>query len=371
LLKDVNEAIEYTLGVLPALPDRDTWVIPQSGGKDSRATAQVTLALIRDGRLSPPRRLIFPLADTLLEFERFDVQAKAALQDLSDEATALGIEAHSFVTVPIPQQDFWVRILGYGFVPPTSRMRSCTDLLKITPIRKILRRFGWADAPLLLGVRRGESGRRDEILSCTVGGECGPDHLYLKLKQRASSAQKAVAPILTWGLCAVWDWLRLAAPGYGFDNTALVDLYGPDGDLRYGCWCCPLIFQDRSGAYLAQTDPKMGELVRFGDTVLRRGGAAWQSQNRELFPGANGRLKDGRLSLDFCRRLFDWLLAFEARWDYPLLSDWQKGMIRAIWAWRESLPDVQRGIKGQLPLPFEDIVGVQERALHPEGPVIV
>jgi hypothetical protein len=62
---------------------------------------------------------------------------------------------------------------------------------------------------------------------------------------------------------------------------------------------------------------------------------------------------------------------FEARWDYPLLSDWQKGMIRAIWAWRESLPDVQRGIEGQLSLPFEDIVGVQERALRPKAPVTV
>jgi DNA sulfur modification protein DndC len=352
-IQDVGTAIEYSLDILSHL-EAETWLIPQSGGKDSRATAQVALALIEDGRLAPPQRMVFYLADTLLEFERFIVQARWALGDLVAKAKSLGIEAHSFVTVPIPQDGFWVRIIGYGFVPPTARMRSCTDKLKISPPRKILKRRGWDKAPLLLGVRLGESQRRDKILSCSTGGECGPDRLYLKLKQRASSAQRAIAPIRAWRTCAVWDFLTLIAPRYGFDNDELVELYGPGGDLRYGCWCCPLIYEDRAGEYLAQEDPKVGELVRFTDSILRPGGAAWQTQNRELCLSANGsgELSDGRLSLDFCRQLFAWMLDFEARWSYPLLPAWQKQMIQAVWAWRESLTGVQAGIQGQLSLKF-------------------
>jgi DNA sulfur modification protein DndC len=240
IIRDVNAAIEYTQDVLSRIPDRETWCIPQSGGEDSRATAQVTLALIEQGRVQAPRRMVFYMADTLLEFERFIAQAKVSLQSLKDKATSLGIEAHTFITMPLPQDDYWVRILGYGFVPPTAHMRTCTDKLKIVPPAKILRRLGWDNAPILLGVRRGESDRRDAILSCTLGGECGPDYQYLRLIRRASSAQKAVAPIKAWGTCAVWDWLVLKAPEYGFDNSELADLYGPDGSLRYGCWCCPL-----------------------------------------------------------------------------------------------------------------------------------
>lgn len=348
---DVDVAMQYSLGVLSQIGGAETWVIPQSGGKDSRTVAQVVLALIEEGRLAPPQRIVFYLADTLLEFERFIAQARRGLGDLAAKARELGIETHSFITVPIPQDDFWVRIIGYGFVPPTPAMRTCTDKLKIAPPRRILRRFAWDGAPLLLGVRQGESRRRDAVLSCQAGGECGPDYLYVQLRRRASSAQRAVAPILTWRTCAVWDWLTLQAPQHGFDNGELAEVYGP-GNLRYGCWCCPLIYRDRAGEYLAQTDAKIGELVRFTDSILRPGGAAWQTQNRELFPARNGGVRDGRLSLDFCRRIFTWMLDFEARWDHPLLSRWQKQTIQAVWAWRESLTGIQAGIRGQLALPL-------------------
>lgn len=344
----VDRAVAHSLSTLSRI-EGDTWIIPQSGGKDSRTTGQMVLALIEDGRLSPPARLVFYLADTLMEFASFDVQARAGLTDLADKAKKLGIETHGFTTMPIPQDDFWVRIVGYGFVPPTAKMRTCTDKLKITPPRKILRQHGWAEAPLLLGVRRGESDRRDEILSCTGGGECGPDLLYLRLKQKASSAQRAVAPIIDWRTCDVWDWLTLVAPRYGFDNARLIEAYGPGGNLRYGCWSCPLVFNDGTGEYLAQRDPKIRELIKFTDTVLRKGGAAWQTENREALISLSGEwLSDGRLSLSFCHRIFAWLLAFEERWDYPLLSDWQKGMIEAIWTWRESLPTPQAGEPGQM-----------------------
>lgn len=352
LITGVDRAIEYAASILAQIP-RETWVVPVSGGKDSRAVAQVALALVADGRIAPPRRAVFWTADTLQEYERFWMQAERALAELTDFSRGLGIETYSFTATPVPQNDFWVRIAGYGLVPPTPRMRWCTAKMKIEPARRILRKHGWAGAPLLLGVRKGESSRRDEVLTCDGGGECGPDALYLSLKRRASTRQQAVAPIMAWGTCAVWDWLELVAPRYGFDNSELAELYGPGRNLRYGCWPCPLVFNDNAGEYLAQSDPKVGEMVRFAGSVLRKGGAAWDPSNREMYYDLSGNLSgDGRLSLDYCHRLYDWMVGFEEKWGYPLLRGWQKGMIQAVWGWRESLSGVQAGVPGQLQLPL-------------------
>ncbi len=352
-IQDVDRAIDNALARLRAIPDRETWVIPQSGGKDSRVCGQLPAVLIEQGRLEPPHRVVFYMADTLMEFEAFQRQAETGLEEMTEKYRGLGVETYAFTTLPLPQDDFWVRMIGYGFTPPSSAMRTCTDKLKIAPPRKLLRNEGWDKAPLLLGVRRGESDRRDkQILTCSRTGECGPDYLYLKLTNRASTRQQAIAPILNWRACAVWDFLTLIAPGYGFDNRALVDVYGPDADRRYGCWTCPLIFQDKTGDYLAQTDPKVRELVRFADSIFRGNNpAAWQVGNREIFVRGDVP-KDGRLSLDFCRRIYDWLLDFERRWNYPLLADWQKQTIQALWLWLESLPPAQGSHGGQLELPL-------------------
>jgi DNA sulfur modification protein DndC len=360
-IQDVDRAIADALTRLQASFARETWVIPQSGGKDSRATGQLPAILIEQGRLEPPRRVVLYMADPLLEFEAFMIQAEAGLYELAAKYRSLGVETSAFTTKPLPQDDFWVRIIGYGYAPPTERGRSCTDTLKIAPARKVLRNEGWDKAPLLLGVRRGESERRDEkILTCARTGECGPDYLYLKLTQRASSRPRAMAPILNWRAGAVWDFLTLVAPGYGFDNRALCAVYGPDGDLRYGCWTCPLICQDQTGEYLAGRDPKVGELVRFANSIFRKNGAAGQVENREILI-RGGVATAGLLSLDFCRRVFDWLIDFERRWDHPLLTAWQKQVIPAIWQWRASLPAMQAGHGGHLALDFG-----QDRAALPE-----
>lgn len=341
-LKNVSEAIERTAEILNAVSDRDTWVIPQSGGKDSRTVGQVTLALIADGKVRPPRRIVFYMADTLMEYDIFMRQAKDGLDELAERAAELGIEVVKFITHPIPQDDFFVRIVGRGLVPPTVNMRSCTDKLKIVPPRKVLRRLGFVDAPVFLGVRWGESERRDKVLSCTVGGECGPDFQYHRMMKSKASKARLVTPVIDWQTCAVWDWLTLFAPSYGFDNKKLAEVYGPDGDLRYGCWTCPLIFQDKTGMYLAKIhDETLLERIQWASAMFRPGGAAWKQENREKIQNQIGQWVDGRLSIPFTRRLYRWLNRRH------LLTRWEREMIHAMWDWRENLPDVQRGIAPQ------------------------
>lgn len=187
LIKDPYRALEYTTKVLRRLQDHETWIIPQSGGKDSRAVAWAVLILLKEKQVSSPKRLVTYFSDTLMEYPSFLKQAEAALDEFVTFARqSLGLEAHSFVTRPKPEHDFWTCIIGKGQAPPTGNMRWCTDKMKIIPPRDVLKKQGWA-GPRLIGVRYGESGRRDKmlgrvieleepkILSCAVGGECGPD----------------------------------------------------------------------------------------------------------------------------------------------------------------------------------------------------
>jgi DNA sulfur modification protein DndC len=336
LIKDPEKALQFTLEQLLPWEGADTWVVPQSGGKDSRAVAQSILVLIKHGLLKPPKRIVFIMADTLMEFWSFIDQARNSMHEMVRVAQGLGIAAEAVFVQPIPQDDFWIRILGYGYAPPSDNMRWCTDKLKIQPMAKMRRAMNIKDAPVFLGVRYGESDRRDKILSCTVGGECGPDAMT---KSASIDAHLKVTPIVRWRKCAVWDFLTLIAPiELGVDNQGLVMHYGPDGDLRYGCWSCPLIYNDRTAEHLKQTTPILHELIGWTNAHFRDGGQAWKVENREYF-----QKQDARLSLAYCQRLFNDLVEIGARHGIELLSHRQREEIQAKWAWRRSVPKAMQG----------------------------
>jgi DNA sulfur modification protein DndC len=373
LIKDPYAALAYTAAQLNAV-ESDTWIIPQSGGKDSRATMWSALILIAEGRVRSPKRIVTYFADTLMEYPSFIQQAQQALDECVAFAQKLGIEAHSFTTRPRAEDDFWVRIIGKGLAPPTLGMRWCTDKLKIVPSRDVLKKQGWYGDfeivddkevihphPVLLGVRYGESDRRDKILSCSVGGECGPD-VMLHRDRKVPKVQ----PIVKWSQCAVWDFLTLIALSYGFEPQGLIDHYGPDGSLRYGCWSCPLIYDDKTGRYLAKFNPPLAELVRFANQQFRSGGAAWKVQNRELFKKSDA-LKDGRLSLSYCKRLFDWMVDFEHRYGQQLLEPWQKLLIQGLWEYRRVLPGIQADCGGQAEFELNGNGPISIRQTAPNG----
>ena len=108
-----------------------------------------------------------------------------------------------------------------------------------------------------------------------------------------------------------------------------------------------MIWEDRTGYYLSKFNPPLAELVNFANQQFRSGGAAWKVQNRELFQKGDI-IKDGRLSLAYCKRLFDWMLDFEHRHGQRLLEPWQKLLIQGQWEYRRALPDIQAACGGQM-----------------------
>lgn len=134
LIKDPFAAMEMASLILNAMPDPAddpryaTWIIPQSGGKDSRAVLWLILILLYEGRIKhPPKTLVIYMADTLMEFPSFIKQAVDSLASAEKFVTkrlngekGMDIQAHTFTTRPRPHDDFWVRILGRGYAPPST-----------------------------------------------------------------------------------------------------------------------------------------------------------------------------------------------------------------------------------------------------------
>ena len=336
-IQDPFAALQDTARIINEEPYNPDWFFMFSGGKDSNATVQSAWVCVKEGSVQAPATATILFADTQMEFHQFLEEVDDKAQTLVAAWESLGVKARYVKVAPVLQSDFWVRLLGYGYAPPTKAMRWCTDQLKIQPARKMRNALNLNDALLMVGARYGESARRAEYLSCTMGGECGPDAMA-----RVKSKFPTMLPVVNWRTCAVWDFLQLIAPSYGLDNSRLRAIYGPDGDLRYGCWSCPLVFNDRTAKYWAKTDPLTAELLTWTNANLRPGGAAWASVNRELFEG-----QEARLSLDYCRRLFGELTDMQNRHGRTLLKEWQIDGIKTLWIWREQAPEAMRGVIAQ------------------------
>lgn len=390
---DPEMAIESALEILaPVVRPGTTVVTPLSGGKDSTLAAQVVLLLIKRGKLPKPARLILPMADTLMEYPQYWKAAIDRTLRMEHIGQNLGIDTKFLLCRGRPQRDFWVMILGWGFAPPTTNRRYCTHDLKISATQQTLTklRLYWDEStlggrdkdkrtnPFLLGVRYDESAARREAyfnddgtkggdgsqlmiplvadmpvqkqpqgeefkpITCTMGGECGPDTWFRKIGEDRRFVGHL--PIAWFKQCALWDTLNYIMPGeLGVDNSGLRAAYGPDGDLRYGCWSCPLIYDDKTGRYLARHNRSLYDLVTFIGGHFRKGGAAWKNENREVWLGS-----DGRLSLAYCKRTFLGLLRLEKQVGFPLLEDWQKQQVHAAWDWRENEPESVAGQQAQL-----------------------
>ncbi len=143
------------------------------------------------------------------------------------------LEEYGFETEVVrPELDdtFFVYMFGRGVPPPNNgRMRWCTRILKSKPMARALK--GVIGKKLLItGVREGESAVRDGKITAACNrdsGECGQGYLYVKTASEVKAA--SFAPILSWRVCHVFDWLTLYAPSqhYGqWDTSTIAEIYG-------------------------------------------------------------------------------------------------------------------------------------------------
>src|SRR5882672_6120410 len=121
-------------------PHSKPWIVGFSGGKDSTLLAHLVLECLL--MLSPDerkRRVYFISNNTLVESPVFQAFVDKLLDHLSESVGALDIPVEVVRTTPIPEESFWVNLLGKGYPAPNRNFRWCTDRMKIRPTTRFLR----------------------------------------------------------------------------------------------------------------------------------------------------------------------------------------------------------------------------------------
>ena len=224
----------------------DYWVFCFSGGKDSTATVTVANYLFNIGKVQKPKELHCVYVDTRQELLPLQKSAKLILEKLAGD----GWQTH--IAMPELDKRFLVYILGRGVPPPNnSTLRWCTEKIKLAPIKKGLKKLhiDKQKGLMVTGVRLGESAVRDRriLYSCNKNsGECGQG--WFQKMGNESDDYDTLAPILTWRVCQVWEWLVLANIEHNYPTSLLAEVYGGEQaselDARTGCVGCPLATKD-------------------------------------------------------------------------------------------------------------------------------
>jgi DNA sulfur modification protein DndC len=236
------------------------WAVAWSGGKDSTLLLVLLIALIKAGKIPPPRELTVLYADTRQELPPLAVAAaaiRAELDEVAEDLALLGCKLTTRVVLPPMDDRFMVYMLGRGVPPPSNRMRWCTERIKVRPMAAELERLAGQSRDkvlLLTGLRVGESAARDQRIALACGkdgGECGQGWFQETL---SGDLVDTLAPILWWRVCHVWQYLvhhapnvepyfpgtRLIAEAYGFGDEA------EENTARTGCIGCPVVSEDRA-----------------------------------------------------------------------------------------------------------------------------
>jgi len=319
----LDSAVQYTQRVLTDLAhskELKHWIVTYSGGKDSTLVTILALEMLYE--LAPQGvKLEVVYSDTLLEIPALRENAVAFLKQVDETAQKreLPVSVHS--VAPPLQDRFWVLLIGKGYPSPKRYFRWCTERLKIKPVEAIMARL---DKPMavLTGMRLGESNARNARMkaTCSRDGECGHD-LWLN---RKADGVYYLAPIVHWTTCRVWDFLTLFAPLLGWKTDELVNLYNGDS-VRFGCWTCTLIEEDRALKAVMQI-PRWGHLGPLNELRL------FLDEGRDL---DNRQMRDdgkpGKMKIEFRRVLLNEVLKAQDKVGLDLISEEEILSIHELW----------------------------------------
>src|SRR5687767_13408872 len=102
------------------------WILGFSGGKDSSALLRLAYAALVEARDHPvPVTVLY--CDTGVEFPPIARLVRRTLKALATESLAAGLPISVRVARPRRTDSYFVRVIGRGYPPPTSKFRWCTD----------------------------------------------------------------------------------------------------------------------------------------------------------------------------------------------------------------------------------------------------
>ena len=371
------------------LSDSRPWVVGYSGGKDSTTALQLIWYALEE---LPPEQRQKPVyvitSDTLVETPVIVDYITSTLEKIERVAKESGMPFQTHVVKPRIDQTFWVNLIGKGYTAPYSKFRWCTDRMKIQPANRfILEKVAdYGEVVLILGVRKGESATRDQVLSLhQIKGS--------RLSRHTSLPNAFVyTPIVDFGLNDVWIYLFQVPSPWGNDNKKLFAMYRnanagecplvvdettPScGNSRFGCWTCTVVAKDRSmEAMIDNGEDWMMPLLEFRDFLASTQEPEKKAEIREhrrrggFVSERNGQLIRGPYRMEFCKELLQRLLETQQQVrregpdpDIELITLPELEEIRRIWRterqdWEDSVPQIYRDVVGEKPDWIEDDLG--------------
>ena len=373
-IEEIHEGIQEVY-----LSDARPWVVGYSGGKDSTTALQLIWYALEE---LPPEQRQKPIyvitSDTLVETPVIVDYITSTLDKIERAAKESGLPFQTAMVRPKTDETFWVNLIGRGYGAPYTKFRWCTDRMKIQPANRfILEKVAeHGEVVLILGVRKGESATRDQVLSLhQIKGS--------QLSRHTSLPNAFVyTPIVDFGLNDVWVYLFQVPSPWGNDNKKLFAMYRnanagecplvvdettPScGNSRFGCWTCTVVSKDRSmEAMIDNGEDWMMPLLEFRDflasTQEPENKAKWREHRRRggFVSERNGQLIRGPYRMEFCKELLRRLLETQQQVrqegpnpDIELITLPELEEIRKIWRterqdWEDSVPQIYQEVVGE------------------------
>lgn len=361
------------------LADSRPWVVGYSGGKDSTTALQLVWYALAE---LPPEQRQKPVyvitSDTLVETPMIVDYITGTLERIERASQKSGMPFQTHIVTPKIDETFWVNLIGKGYPTPSTRFRWCTDRMKIKPANQFIfdKISEHGEVILILGVRKGESTTRDQVLK-----------LYQQedsLLARHTSLPNAFVytPIVDFSMNDVWVYLLQVPSPWGSNNRELFALYRNSsagecplvidettpscGNSRFGCWTCTVVTKDKSmEAMIDKGQDWMLPLLEFRDFLAETQDPEKKAKIREhrRRQGAitidNGKLVRGPYKMEFRKQILKELLETQqaVRQDGPdpnieLITLGELEEIRRIWRtehqdWEDSVPRIYREVIGE------------------------
>jgi DNA sulfur modification protein DndC len=353
------KAIRRALRAEYLQPHDSPWIVGFSGGKDSTLLLHLVVECLLTVAPDERRRPVHIVSnDTLVESPVFQTFVDKMLTQLRENIGALRVPVEVVRTHPLPEESFWVNLLGKGYPAPNRSFRWCTDRMKIRPTSRFIREqvSKSGQAILLLGVRSSESATR----SASVARHADADGSHLS----PHSDHKGVwvfSPIKDLTTDEVWCALINNRPPWGGTYRDVITLYknalggecpfvvsGDDApscgsnSARFCCWTCTVVEKDSSiDSLIAAGHEDLLPLADFRNrlkTVSEN--PEYRSKTRR-----NGQPGLGPLTYEARRILLEELLAVQQETGMELISALEVRLVREQWAVdqaEESLRKVER-----------------------------
>lgn len=326
-------------------PHDHPWIIGFSGGKDSTLLLHFVLEVIRNIAPEERRRGVHVVSnDTLVESPVFQGFVDRLLAKLEESLEGLNVPLKIIRTHPLPEESFWVNLLGKGYPAPNRTFRWCTDRMKIRPTSRFIREMvaDSGEAILLLGVRRAESATRSGNIARHEDAEGG------RLSPHADHKGVWIfSPIKELTNDEVWITLMNSRPPWGGTYSELVRLYKDGGggecpfvmtsadapscgtsSARFGCWTCTVVDKDKSlTALIDAGHDHLEPLADFRNRIKQ----VCETPDYRSKIRRNGQPGLGPLTLEARRMLLNELLAMREETCQPLISDHEVRLIREQW----------------------------------------